>query len=82
MQISNGTIVVPAQLSENASYWFELEIVIIDDEILEMSEAFTVSLDLLTQVGVSDDSILNATITILDDEGTQYQAYHYIYFHR
>ena len=34
MQISNGTIVVPAQLSENVSYWFELEIVIIDDEIL------------------------------------------------
>lgn len=77
MQISNGTIVVPAQLSENVSYWFELEIVIIDDEILEMNEAFIVSVDLLTQVGVSDDSILNATITILDDEGTLCQTYHY-----
>ncbi len=41
-----------------------------DDEILEMSETFTVSVDLLTQVSVSDASILNTTITILDDEGT------------
>ena len=38
--------------------------------MLEMNEVFTVSVDLLTQVGVSDASVLNATIAILDDDGT------------
>ena len=71
MQTTNNTIVVPAQVSENASYWFELEIEIIDDDMLEINEAFTVSLDLLTQVGVSDTSVLNATIAIVDNDGMQ-----------
>ena len=69
MQTLNNTIVVPAQIFENASYWFELEIEIIDDDMLEMNEAFTVSLDLLTQVGVSDTSVLNVIIAILDNDG-------------
>ena len=69
MQISNNVITVPVQLSENASYWFELEIGIINDDSVEMNEIFTVSVDLLTPVGVSNASNLNATIIILDDDG-------------
>lgn len=69
MQISNNTIVVPAQIADDASYLFELEIGIVDDDILEMNEVLTVSVDPLTRVRVLDDSILNATIVILDDDG-------------
>ncbi len=65
---NSSMILVPAQVPET-SYRFELEIVIIDDDIEEMSETFTLSLDLLTQVGVSNTSNLTATITILDDDG-------------
>jgi hypothetical protein len=65
---NSSTILVPAQVPET-SYRFQLEIVIVDDEMEEMSETFTVSLNLLTQVGVSNASNLTATITVLDDDG-------------
>ena len=61
-------ILVPAQFPET-SYRFEFEIMIADDGIEEASETFTVSLDLLTQVGVSNASNLTATVMILDDDG-------------
>ena len=65
---NSSMILVPAQFPET-SYQFELEIMITDDGIEETSETFTVSLDLLTQVGVSNASNLTATVTILDDDG-------------
>ena len=61
-------IVVPAQFPE-MSHIFELDIDIIDDDIDEMSETFTVSLDLLTQVGISNASNLTTSVTIMDDDG-------------
>lgn len=66
---NSSMIVVPAQ-SPETSYRFELEIGIIDDDMEEMTETFTVSLDLLTQVGVSSASNLTTTVMILDDDGT------------
>ena len=67
--IQNTTmIVVPAQIP-GMSYTFELELDIIDDDIDEMTETFTVSLELLTQVGVSNASNLTASVTIMDDDG-------------
>ena len=66
---NSSMVVVPAQ-SPETSYRFELEIEIIDDEMEEMTETFTVSLDLRTQVGVSNASNLTTSVTILDDDGT------------
>ena len=68
MQISTMTT-VPLQFPES-SYRFELDIMIIDDDIVEMTERFIVSVELRTPVRISDASNLNATVFILDDEGT------------
>lgn len=65
---NSSMILVPAQFPET-SYQFEFEIMIADDGIEETSETFIVSLDLLTQVGVSNASNLTATVMILDDDG-------------
>lgn len=67
--MQNSRMILVAAQSPETSYRFALEIEIIDDDDEEMTETFTVSLDLLTQVGVSNASNLTTTVLILDDDG-------------
>lgn len=46
---------------------FEVMIDIVNDDEAELSESFSISLQLLTAVGISNESNLTTTIIILDN---------------
>ena len=53
----------------NSTLVFTVVIQIVDDDMIELTERFIVTLQLLTSVTVANNSNLMATIVILDNEG-------------
>lgn len=67
------TVTIPARAWSQA-----FTISILDDEIKEGDESFTVEIVSVSACGVSLDSILNSEVTIIDNEGVHMNIYMYV----